>query len=358
MKKILILAIALVAAGILPAQELTLNEAIARAARGIEETLPQGTLTAVLNFESPAKAFSDFVIEELTSELLEAGKIPVVDRRNIALIRQEMNLQLSGDVNDESALSIGKMLGVHYIISGTITDMGAHYRFRTRIINVETAAIQRQITIELKKDAQVAYLLGNVSAQKEIEREQRREQRQIEESLKTANVKNNWLSTGVTGTGILLRYERMLNAKLALGADAYFNFVSISFYTEGFHGDMDFGTDITMRLYPWGKIFYIGADLGFHGCFDKAEVYFDANGNKLPGNKYYDPYSGETYEIIIPRIFFPGFAITPELGFKIDLFKSGGFFIDIGIKIPLVITENKGLIFSILPYAGVIGWAF
>jgi len=75
-----------------------------------------------------------------------------------------MNLQLSGDVSDESAQAIGRMLGAQSIISGNLTNMGTFYRFRVRVINVETAAIQTQVSLDLRNDEQVAFLLGGSQA--------------------------------------------------------------------------------------------------------------------------------------------------------------------------------------------------
>jgi hypothetical protein len=104
------------------------------------------------------------VVEELTGELVTGRKVTIVDRRSLALIRQEMNLQLSGDVSDESAQAIGRMLGAQSIVSGSLTDMGTFHRFRVRVINVETAAIQTQVSLNLQKDTQVSFLLGGSAA--------------------------------------------------------------------------------------------------------------------------------------------------------------------------------------------------
>ena len=165
MKKFLpILILFFLLTGTLSAQQLaTLDEVIKSAARGVEEVLPQRTLVAVINFASPAEAFSDYVIEELTGELVMGRKVTIVDRRSLALIRQELNLQMSGDVSDESAQAIGRMLGAQSIVSGSLTDMGTSYRFRVRVIDVETAAIRTQVSLNLQKDAQVTFLLsGNL----------------------------------------------------------------------------------------------------------------------------------------------------------------------------------------------------
>jgi len=161
MKKILIITIiSLLAAVGLYAKELTLNEVVARSARNVEGSLPEGSNVAVVNFTSPSELFSDYVIEELAGALVNGKKLVIVDRRNLDLIRDEMNLQLSGDVSDESMLSIGKQLGAHYLVSGSLSNMGRYYRFRVIVISVETAVIKTQIALDLKNDAQVIALIA------------------------------------------------------------------------------------------------------------------------------------------------------------------------------------------------------
>ena len=164
MKRILaILTVYTLLVGKIFAQQLNLDTVIERSARAVEEVLPQGAKVAVLNFVSTSETFSDHVIEELTGKLVNGRKVTIVDRRNLALISQEMNLQLSGEVSDESAQALGRLLGAQSIVSGTLTNMGTFYRFRVRVINVETAAIQTQASYDLRNDEQVAFLLSGNS---------------------------------------------------------------------------------------------------------------------------------------------------------------------------------------------------
>ena len=99
----LLMVFCMLAVGVTHAQQMNLGTVIDRAARAVEETLPQGAKVAVLNFASPTDAFSNYVIDELTGELVESRKVTIVDRGSLELIRQEMSLQLSGEVSDESA---------------------------------------------------------------------------------------------------------------------------------------------------------------------------------------------------------------------------------------------------------------
>jgi hypothetical protein len=73
---------------------------------------------------------------------------------------QEMYFQLSGEVSDETALSLGKMLGAQTIISGSIEAVGDVFRLRIRAIAVETAAIQGIYTINIQRDRFLSSLAG------------------------------------------------------------------------------------------------------------------------------------------------------------------------------------------------------
>jgi fibronectin type 3 domain-containing protein/TolB-like protein len=143
-------------------QQMDINDVIERAARGVEGALPQGTKIAVINFVSPSETFSNHVIEELIGVLVMGRKVTIVDRRSLALIREEMELQLSGAISDESAQAIGRQLGAQSIITGSLTNMGTYYRFRVKVINVETAAIETQPSFNLQNNEQIAFLLGGV----------------------------------------------------------------------------------------------------------------------------------------------------------------------------------------------------
>lgn len=139
---------------------LDLNSAIKQASKEINDSLPAGTKVALLNFTSESDVFSDYVIEEMSIALVKSKKLVIVDRKEIDLIRKEMNFQMSGDVSDESAQAIGKMLGAQFIVSGSLVNMGETFRFRTKTINVTSAAIQTSSSISVSSNSQIKYLLS------------------------------------------------------------------------------------------------------------------------------------------------------------------------------------------------------
>ena len=161
-KRVLFISVLLfLAAGSIFAQTtVSLNEAMVTGVNEIEDALEPGTKVVLLNFRSASPRFSDYVLDEMMTILVRNRKLTVVDRSNLELIQQEMAFQMSGEVSDSSAQSIGQKLGAQSIISGSIEDMGTYYRIRFRTINVETAAIQALSSSNVTRDTQMVNFLA------------------------------------------------------------------------------------------------------------------------------------------------------------------------------------------------------
>jgi TolB-like protein len=119
-----------------------LDTAISNSMNYLVNRLHPDTKVVVLNFNAPAQALSDYVIDELTAYLVNDGNLTVVDRRNLELLQQDMNFQLSGEVSESTAQSMGQKLGAQYIVSGNMAPPGAVYRMRVQAIAVESAKIE------------------------------------------------------------------------------------------------------------------------------------------------------------------------------------------------------------------------
>ncbi len=66
-----------------------------------------------------ASVIQDLFVTELAE--VGAGKIRLIDREALDKIRAEQNLGQSGDVDPATAVKLGKLLGVKYMITGKIT---------------------------------------------------------------------------------------------------------------------------------------------------------------------------------------------------------------------------------------------
>jgi len=125
-----------------PTLDHAIMDALSRTADEIIAELPRNSILAVLSISSTDPALpANFVIDELIHMLVSAKKFTVVERERLDLIRAEINFQYSGDVDDNSAADLGKQLGASTVITGSIGGSGALRRFRTRVLDVQTAAI-------------------------------------------------------------------------------------------------------------------------------------------------------------------------------------------------------------------------
>jgi TolB-like protein len=151
-----------------PSGLMTLDQALNEAANRIDERISRGAKIAPLNFNSPHDRFSNYVLEELTANLVESRILTVVDRREIDLIRNEFDFQFSGEVGDDSMQRMGQMLGAQSIISGNFTDMGGFIRIMIRVLNVQNATVEVQYRANIVNDAVTTALLtggrANVAA--------------------------------------------------------------------------------------------------------------------------------------------------------------------------------------------------
>jgi hypothetical protein len=166
MKKMLLVILLLYTAIAAFGQEaVILDEAINDSMNYLVDRLEPGTKVAVLNFNA-LPAISNYVIEEITVFLVDNGNVTVVDRSELELLQNEMNFQLSGEVSDESAQSIGKKLGAQTIISGSLSPFDNMWRMRIRALEVETAKVQGIRTYTIRKDAVLSSLIPKTTGEK------------------------------------------------------------------------------------------------------------------------------------------------------------------------------------------------
>jgi TolB-like protein len=146
------------------AQTVTLDEAIKTCGEEISGRFERGTKIAVLNFGSSSEAMSAYVIDELNTALVNDGRLTVLSRRDLDLIRSEIDFNDSGEVSNQSAQQIGRMLGAQFIVNGSLGIVGGNYRFVGQVLEVETAAMRYSRTLNIRNDTVVKSLMsGDIS---------------------------------------------------------------------------------------------------------------------------------------------------------------------------------------------------
>ena len=121
-----------------------LDPAIREASDYLNTRIPQGRKAVFLNITSDYPDLSEYILSLLSENAVNDGIFSVVDRIQLDAIRAEMNFQLSGEVDDNSAQEIGKMLGAQTIVSGAVNKIGSLYRMQVKAIEVQTAGVQGQ----------------------------------------------------------------------------------------------------------------------------------------------------------------------------------------------------------------------
>jgi len=115
--------------------------AIARASVVFIGELPKNSTIAVISISSNDINLATFAIDELEYQLVTAKQFKIVDRKTLDTIRTEQKFQLSGEVSDQSAVSIGNMLGANIVITGNVSGMGNTQRLTLKALDVKTAQI-------------------------------------------------------------------------------------------------------------------------------------------------------------------------------------------------------------------------
>lgn len=162
-------------------QKVVIDKAIQEAQKRIERELGQNTRIIVFNFNAPAETLSEYVLEQLANRLINSKKLIVIERKDLNLIRKEMDYQYSGDVSDAEMQAMGKQYGAQSIVSGRFDRL--LYGFSIKVINVQTAVVEASYHTELKKDAKLEALLGEAEGPKQDEQDRKlaEEQRKAEE---------------------------------------------------------------------------------------------------------------------------------------------------------------------------------
>jgi TolB-like protein len=157
MKKSLFFCVFLISCLSVFGQELTLDQAINTSIVYLNGRLPQWAKIAVINFgvesyTSLSNMISEYIIDDMVKYFVNNGNFSIVDRQNLDKARNELKFNMSGEVSDESAQSIGRFLGAQVVIFGSIKPLGNIIRFQVRALRVETAEILGIYTVNVQKN--------------------------------------------------------------------------------------------------------------------------------------------------------------------------------------------------------------
>ena len=114
--------------------------ALARAANETLKNVPARSKIAIVYITAQDRSTTEYIVGELEFIWVNAGYI-IIDRNQLDRIRQEQKFQMSGEVDDKTAVSIGKIIGANIIVTGRVDGEGNLRRLRLRALNTETAQV-------------------------------------------------------------------------------------------------------------------------------------------------------------------------------------------------------------------------
>jgi tetratricopeptide (TPR) repeat protein len=146
------------------AQPVPLMKAIEQSAEKIDGELPKGSRVAIIKFESENENLSNYIMEELTGELVDRG-FEVADRQNLEYVRKELGFQQSGAVDSSQALKIGQFIAADMTIDGQLINAGGSYRYRTNAIKTEKGSRASAVRLDVRNDADMKSMVAALAKQ-------------------------------------------------------------------------------------------------------------------------------------------------------------------------------------------------
>lgn len=111
-----------------------------RGAETILEKVPARARMAIVYVTASDPDIAEFIANELEFIMVDEGRT-LIDRSQLDRIRQEQKFQLSGEVDDAKAVSVGKLAGADVILTGAVTGTGNLRRLRLRALDTQTAQV-------------------------------------------------------------------------------------------------------------------------------------------------------------------------------------------------------------------------
>jgi len=100
-------------------------------------------------YDHLGKAFSSMMISDLSA----IPRLRLIERERIEEISAELDLQYSGRVDEESAVSLGMIVGAQYLVLGSFITVDPEIRMNTRVARVETSEIVTTAEVTGQRDA-------------------------------------------------------------------------------------------------------------------------------------------------------------------------------------------------------------
>ena len=115
---------------------------------------------AVLYFENHSSQLYDRFVHGMSDMLMtslgQAENLTVIERVQIDKAMENFRLELSGPIDAEAAVEVGKWLGADTIVLGSFSQFGRAYRIDARLIDAETGEVVVAQSVTGSEDGVIA----------------------------------------------------------------------------------------------------------------------------------------------------------------------------------------------------------
>jgi hypothetical protein len=228
----------------------TLEKAIEEEAAYIVRNSGRGSAVAIVSIKSGSNLLSEYIMERLPDYVIDNRRdVTFVDRTRLDLIQKEIDFQYSGEVSDETMVSIGKMIGAQVIVAGSVMEAGNVYNFNIKLLKVETGEILGSNSVQIIHDnAMEGFMSNSRVAQMALAEAQQKRQRR---DATVSTIKN---ALGIFSNGFYLGSMGALNTPVG---------ISLGWLDEGsaFFIDTSFGPPSFKGYEHPGNLSYKGNDI-------------------------------------------------------------------------------------------------
>jgi len=130
--------------------DITFNEkAVPQIFGALTANIPLRSRLAIVGVTATDPNEAAFYLNELTIQFVNSRRYTVVDRSDIDKVLVEQNFQMSGLVDDDAFVSIGKFIGATVVVTGSVSGTGSQRRLVVKAIDVLTSEIVGMASIPL-----------------------------------------------------------------------------------------------------------------------------------------------------------------------------------------------------------------
>ncbi len=126
-------------------------------------------IIAVVDFRNTSQDESLDYLEQAIPEsiitgLARSGQLEIVERSQLNTAMEEMKLGMSGIVDEETAIELGRAVGANAILVGSYLSVGKTIRINARVIDVRTAKVLKAESVQGDVEKEIFTLMDDLAA--------------------------------------------------------------------------------------------------------------------------------------------------------------------------------------------------